>query len=326
MSIAQILVDALKDKLTPFEQTELITEFDVIQRALGIGPRISMGTMIIGSTEGIKVFDPYTGNETISLDPLGYLSIYDEGSLMVRLGNMDGEYGADGKYYGVGIGDYAGGNYLSYNAEGNGAFILKAGDGAVRLDSSGIEIDATTIGGEGQKQIKFIASDGSTVMGWIEVYQAAATAHYMEIGTKSYDSRVTDLTFYASGNVRIPNSADFYSTQWTDYSDTSTIVGWSSYTTKEIWYKKIGNLVFVQFHISGTSDAGDASFTLPYSQQGNLQMNLVIRVKNSGTIQIGLAILPISSSTLSCYANLTGAGFTSSGDKYILGQFWYETG
>ena len=30
------------------------------------------------------------------------------------------------------------------------------------------------------------------------------------------------------------------SVPWTDYSATSTIVGWTSYTTKEIWYKKIG--------------------------------------------------------------------------------------
>ena len=43
------------------------------------------------------------------------------------------------------------------------------------------------------------------------------------------------------------------SVAWTDYSATSTIVGWSSYTTKSIFYKKIGKLVFVQFVISGVA-------------------------------------------------------------------------
>jgi hypothetical protein len=138
------------------------------------------------------------------------------------------------------------------------------------------------------------------------------------------------------------------SVAWTDYTASSTITGWSSTTTEEVWYKKIGNLMFVQFHISGTttteevwykkignlmfvqfhisgtSDAGDASFTLPYSQQGNLQLNVVLRVRNNGTLQTGLGILPVSSTTFSCYQNLTGNAFTASGSKLVIGQFWYE--
>jgi hypothetical protein len=114
------------------------------------------------------------------------------------------------------------------------------------------------------------------------------------------------------------------SVAWTDYTASSTITGWSSTTTEEVWYKKIGNLMFVQFHISGTSDAGDASFTLPYSQQGDLQLNIVLRVRDDGTLLTGLGILPVSSSTLSCYKNLTGNAFTASGSKLVIGQFWYE--
>lgn len=64
-------------------------------------------------------------------------------TLQVRLGNMNGSYGAGANdRYGIGIGDYTGGNYLSYNAESAGDFIIKAGDGYVLIGENGIDITA----------------------------------------------------------------------------------------------------------------------------------------------------------------------------------------
>jgi hypothetical protein len=51
-------------------------------------------------------------------------------TLQVRIGNMRDSYGTGAfDRYGMGIGDYAGGNYLSYNAEIANAFKIKTGAG-----------------------------------------------------------------------------------------------------------------------------------------------------------------------------------------------------
>lgn len=57
-----------------------------------------------------------------------------------RFGNMKNAFGTGANnYYGFGVGDYAGGNYLKY--ETNGGFVFRAGAGAVMLDTTGIKID-----------------------------------------------------------------------------------------------------------------------------------------------------------------------------------------
>jgi hypothetical protein len=59
----------------------------------------------------------------------------------IILGDMYNTFGASTNHrYGIGIGDYAGGNYLSYNAEGASEFWFKAGSGAVNMSSTGLEL------------------------------------------------------------------------------------------------------------------------------------------------------------------------------------------
>ena len=48
-----------------------------------------------------------------------------------------------------------------------------------------------------------------------------------------------------------------------DYSATSTVVGWTTFTQKTIRYSVIGKLLIVEYFISGTSNATTTSFTLP---------------------------------------------------------------
>ena len=116
----------------------------------------------------------------------------------------------------------------------------------------------------------------------------------------------------------------FYGT-WTDYSDDSTIVGWSAYTTQKIYYKIVGKLVFVQFDITGTSDSTSTTFTLPYTQSNYVYAQVVIRIQdNTQTPVTGIFILPQNSATIDFYSTLGGGGWTASGTKSIYGQFWYE--
>lgn len=60
-------------------------------------------------------------------------------TLHVRLGNLNGSYGLVTNLYGIGMGDYSGGNYLKYDTS-NG-FTLKAGGGNVLLDGDGITLE-----------------------------------------------------------------------------------------------------------------------------------------------------------------------------------------
>ena len=57
----------------------------------------------------------------------------------LRLGEMNGAFGSDAAgEFGFGVGDYSGGNYVAYNT--TDGFEVKAGAGAVRLDSSGVRL------------------------------------------------------------------------------------------------------------------------------------------------------------------------------------------
>ena len=57
----------------------------------------------------------------------------------LRIGDMNGAFGSDAAdEWGLGVGDYSGGNYLAYNT--TDGFEVMAGDGAVRLDDSGVRL------------------------------------------------------------------------------------------------------------------------------------------------------------------------------------------
>jgi hypothetical protein len=134
------------------------------------------------------------------------------------------------------------------------------------------------------------------------------------------DSDITDI------------SGDVYTNGWSDYSASSTINGWSSFTTKQIYYKKIGKLVFVSFYISGTSNTTGASFTVPYAAVSNTSyfpMLISCFVIDNGINQAypGLADLGAGSSQVNITKDMTGGAtpFTASGTKQLIGQFWYQT-
>ena len=112
---------------------------------------------------------------------------------------------------------------------------------------------------------------------------------------------------------------------WVDYSATSTITGWSAYTTKLLNYILDLPLVYVSFTIIGTSYAITASFTLPYtSVAAGGSAVVAIRVRdNTGARVVGLAALAADSATCNCYSDMAGAGWTAAGTKEIYGEVFY---
>ena len=114
-------------------------------------------------------------------------------------------------------------------------------------------------------------------------------------------------------------------TAWTDYSATSTIVGWSSYTTKQIYYKDIGKTRFVTFVLYGTSNSTSASFTLPSASSNDVQTFVKTRAIDNGVENTsgGMLVLQPNASTVNGYTAAAGA-WTASGTKLFAGQFTYQ--
>lgn len=108
---------------------------------------------------------------------------------------------------------------------------------------------------------------------------------------------------------------------WTDYSGTSTIVGWGAFVTKIISYRVIGKTVFVAFLITGTSNSATTTFTLPSACV--FTVFAFSQVKAGATYQIGMA--QMSSSTVTIYKDGAFGAFAASGDKEVYGEFWYVT-
>lgn len=91
--------------------------------------KYAYGTLPTGCTINITaVMNPWDGSQTT----------------FGRLGNIAGAYGAGSEdKYGFGFGNYASGNYISYNAEQDDNFIISAADGSINISPDGIRMEGT---------------------------------------------------------------------------------------------------------------------------------------------------------------------------------------
>lgn len=111
-------------------------------------------------------------------------------------------------------------------------------------------------------------------------------------------------------------------TDWIDYSATSTVVGWSSFTSKVIKYRIIGKQMFVIFSIDGTSNNAATTFTLP---NNSLNFNqLSGRFVNNGTLTAGFSSIQTASNIVTFYVSISSTTWTASGTKTVSGQFFIE--
>ncbi len=110
---------------------------------------------------------------------------------------------------------------------------------------------------------------------------------------------------------------------WTDYSTTSTIVGWSAGATIVLKYCIIGKLMFVQYNISGTSNSTAVSFTLPNTANGTQGFPTAFITDNSAPLLTnGYTSIVTGTSHVDVYSTGQGAGWTASNLKIIVGSFF----
>ena len=127
------------------------------------------------------------------------------------------------------------------------------------------------------------------------------------------DSDITDI------------SGDVYTNGWSDYSGSSTITGFASFTIKYIYTKKVGKTVFVNFGLSGTSNASAITFTLPvHSAQGPTTLAIVSSSTNSTTVAGAVGISGNSTLVTTCYSTVAGGTWTN-GTSSCQGQFTYQS-
>ncbi len=130
----------------------------------------------------------------------------------------------------------------------------------------------------------------------------------------------SDITLTANNTVV---TGDIYTVPFTDYSSTSTIVGWSSYAIKTIKYKKIGKTVILYYCIDGTSNSTATSITLPFAPVQAFRA-CVPRIRDNTTEENPGTSVADTDSSCVFKRTLENATWTASGTKTITGQFIYE--
>ena len=170
---------------------------------------------------------------------------------------------------------------------------------------------------------------GSSTWEWLSVTAAVNSSAtnvtcYCEIDA-------TNTTAYFDGAMCVEGESAFAFSDkpagegvWADYFATSTKVGWAASPTGTIYIKKIGKTVFVHFIITGTSNATNATFTLPYINATILPY-LFCRVENLGSPNTGIIELPASSSTVTLDATSSYGAWSNTGTKRAEGQFFFES-
>ena len=122
-------------------------------------------------------------------------------------------------------------------------------------------------------------------------------------------------------------------TGWVDYYESSTKSGWNNIVAnrKWIWSKKIGSVVFIVFHLEGTSNATTKTFTLPYTMNTWPSSQVSYTNKSgwsydNGSTDADSAHINIDSDGSStARINRVAGNWTTSGTAIVAGQFCYPT-
>lgn len=134
--------------------------------------------------------------------------------------------------------------------------------------------------------------------------------------------------FRCSGDV--PSTIVNNCGAWVDYSATSTVTGWSSFTTKIIKYTIVGKVAIIEFAIQGTSNATTTSFTLP-AALANLSTSksrgCYAADNGAAIVTGGVAWVNTSGTTVTIYTDWAlNSAWTASGNKHIVGSIELEIG
>ena len=127
--------------------------------------------------------------------------------------------------------------------------------------------------------------------------------------------------------VEIPKSGG---TSWQTF-DGITITGWNtgSFSTAQLEYTTVGNLVFCRLYVGGNSNATTAVIKLPFAAKSGLATAAfhgeITAASNGGTVLTapGHWVITQGSNVLTAYTSMPAGAWTASGAKSINISFWY---
>jgi len=203
----------------------------------------------------------------------------------------------------------------------SGGTVWTIDNGAVDNAKVASGIDAVKIGAGAVSNTEFGYLDGVTSAIQTQLNGKQATLTFDTVPTNGSTNPVESNGVFDALALK----ADIQNA-WTAYGGTSTITGFSSTTIAIVNYIVMGKLVFIQFDISGTSNAANFSFTIPFTTANVKQFNFGCAINNTsnyGTLNIYSAE---SSSTInlnynsSNYTNLNtwGVSGTKRGTGFIM--------
>lgn len=182
----------------------------------------------------------------------------------------------------------------------------------------------------GYTAISFVANEQPTTAKWNLI---GSNDSSFNLGTGLEDGTIV-ARHYANGSIAA-NKIDytnFTTSQSTGVQATYTpanLVGFSATTLRSGYYFVVGKIVFLNYYITGTSNAGTLEFDLPVGlpakSNGGLavEANTGLIINNGGVVATGQRIY-VDPAT-NAQKVVCGYGFTASGSKTVRGQFFYET-
>ena len=195
---------------------------------------------------------------------------------------------------------------------------------------------------EGKGYVVFVRNGTATIGGVgyavgriiYRVFHSGAWSSTIYVDQAYIDAKVADSITNGVTNIAPSQNVVFDAlalkvdtTSWIDISNTSTIVGWSSFTQRHIYYKIIDGYCFVDFYLEGTSNSATTTFTMPFN---SVQGFSVFRPNgynvNNGTASTNAGRIAIATASNLVILNntLAGGAYTSSGTKGSAGQISFK--
>lgn len=205
---------------------------------------------------------------------------------------------------------------------------------------SGTGNNNTVIGGyhftEDSTNSYFAAVTGETNATFLgpEVNTASYATNRNVVVSDAESNRVSTKGVTLSLGGQLLGGSWYSTTDWKDYSGTSTVVGFASYTTKEIRWCKTGRRIDFSVYLAGPSDADPTNgakltFTLPFAAGATPNQfggtSYFTKDNSTTTTTPGRWQIDAAGTTVSCFTNTAGAGWTNANNKGVAFSGWYMT-
>jgi hypothetical protein len=124
---------------------------------------------------------------------------------------------------------------------------------------------------------------------------------------------------------------DIYTIAWRDYSATVGITGFTSFSNKFVFYKRVGKKIFMELNVVGYGDAVPGSnieitLPLPVINATGYRSCFFVEVYDSGGLQTTPGTLIVNGGTASVRVSKTATSdFTAGAVRGVVGSFYYES-